>query len=65
MINQALTNEEKRVKLLDLSHDFSYIKCVTKSRQAIMGNCSNEMEDLFKKMLNPRADERMTFWSIR
>ena len=65
MINQALTNEEKRVKLLDLSHDFSYIKYVTKSRQAIMGNCSNEMEDLFKKMLNPRADERMTFWSIR
>ena len=57
--------EKKEADLKAAAKDFSYKKCVEQSKKKIMGNCTNEVEDLFKKIFNPNADDRITFSKIR
>lgn len=35
------------------------------SKKKIIQNCTNEVEDLFKKIFNPNSDDRITFAKIR
>ena len=43
------------------SRDFSYKRCVQKSKKKLMQNCTPEMEDLFKRIFEEDPEERITF----
>jgi hypothetical protein len=51
--NQFPNTKKKCEELRRLSQNFSYKAFVEKSRKKNLHNCTEDIEDLFKKMLNP------------
>ena len=57
--------EEKAKELKKQATDFSYRKAVMKTKKKIEENCTEEVEDLFKKMFSVYTNKRITFAEIR
>lgn len=57
--------EQKRLDLIKYAKNFSYKAAVSNSSKKLMGNCTPEIEDLFKKMFDPDASKRINFAQIR
>ena len=64
-INPYWNLDEKAKELTKLAADFSYKKAVMKTKKKILENCTDEVEDLFKKMFSIYTNKRITFAEIR
>ena len=44
---------------------FSYREAVSKTKMKLVDNCTDDVEDLFKRIFDPDPDTRITFEEIR
>ena len=64
-LNPFWSLEEKYKELYKQAENFSYRNKVMKTRKKISENCTDEIEDLFKKMFSAKVEKRITFSEIR
>jgi serine/threonine protein kinase len=53
------------VELKKIADGFSYSKSISQTKKLLTVNCTNDIEDLFKKMFELDPDDRITFSDIR